>query len=299
MSQKDLGLFDVARTNASTRVGGASGDCPAHAKQLGQTKQKLTDTYTSTLSNGSKTCLSIEKMRKSRQTNSGRFYHLFDASIPMSPDFNADRARQTPRHERSYDDLEKLTIRVGSMQELAALRREEGPRLQFEGFIPVVVSPTGTSREEVRSFAPKLQYGGLSESELSVLSNHVATVTFPKDARGQELCRKLIVGLNALNRMTTEGGSDSLAPLARRDLPLTRREQREYALRFAEMEFPESFFSDPLGRNLWKDFIEGTLPPHEEALLNSLISRSGRTLVPSGSGLTTLQALGDSARLFS
>ena len=217
----------------------------------------------------------------------------------MTPDFDSSRARQTPRHERSYEDLERLTFRVSSMQDLAALRREEGPRLQFEGFIPVVVPPTGSARSEVREFSAKLQHGALSESELSILSNHVATATFPKDPRGQALCQKLIVGLNTLNQMISEGTLDSQDPLVRRDLPLTRAEQREYAIRFAEMEFPKSSFNDPLGRCLWRDFIVGSLPPHEEALLTSLVGKSGRTLVPSWSGLTTLQGIADPARLFS
>ena len=185
------------------------------------------------------------------------------------------------------------------MQDLAALRRPEGPRLQFEGFVPVVVTPSLPAREEIRGAAAKLQRGDLSESELSQLSRHVAAATFPSDPRGQELCRKLIAGLNTLNRIFTEDSKKDIDPLLLRDLPLTRQEQREYAKLFAEMEFPTATNRDELGRVLWRGYITGSLPPNEEALLHSLIEKTGRSLVWNYSGLTSLQSIGDTERLFS
>jgi hypothetical protein len=99
--------------------------------------------------------------------------------------------------------------------------------------------------------------------------------------------------------LRTEQSSDEIDPLLRRDLPLTRKEQREYAQLFAEMEFPTSVFQDNLGRVLWQGYITGSLPPNEEELLHSLIRTTGRALVWNNSGLTSLQSAGDTERLFS
>lgn len=217
----------------------------------------------------------------------------------MSPSFDPRPSRDFPeRKPQSFEDLKLRTLQVGTMQELAALRRPEGPRLQFEGFVPVIVPPLPGVREEIRDLADKLRCGTLSKEELHVLSEHVATSTFPRDDRGQELCRKLIEGLNTLKRMVMEDPSGSLDPMLRRDLPLSRREQREYALRFSEMQFPPALFSDELGRVLWRGFITDSLPPHEEALLHSIINKTGRGLVAGSTGLTMLSHLGDRDSLF-
>lgn len=218
----------------------------------------------------------------------------------MTPSFGPDRPRRDPLPPSPpVEDFKLLrTLAVGSMVELAAIRREEGPRLQFEGFFPVVVPPPPGMRGEIRELAGKLQLGVLTDDELVVLSTSVAAATFPKDERGQELCRKLIKGINLLNWRRSEDASATLDSKLCRELPLTRLENREYGKRFAEMEFPSEFFTDELGRAMWRGFISGSLPLNEQALFNRLVHDSGRELVVGTSGLITLQEIGDREPLF-
>lgn len=208
----------------------------------------------------------------------------------MSPGFDSSpsRRRETPNSV----DLRSATLAVGSAHELYALRRREGPRLQFEGFNPVVVPPPlGPVRDEIRPLVLRLHLGDLTADEVRLLGERFATATFPKDERGQQLCRQLIEGINAFNRIVANPPASGLKAELIEDLPLARREQREYARLFAEMDFPVAAWKDDLGRLLWREHITGVLRPHEEELLFNIIRESGRELVRRKSGFATLQRI--------
>jgi hypothetical protein len=210
----------------------------------------------------------------------------------MAPGFDSSPSRRNDLPKPPELDFQDLCLPLDG--DIHAQRRREGLRLQFEGFRPVVIPPPeGPARAEILPLIPKLRTGDLSAKEARIVGVGFAAATFPKDARGRELCQKLIEGINAFNRTVAHPPSSGLRAEHVKDLPLTRREQREYAHRFAEMEFPVCVFKDDLGRFLWREHITGQLRPHEEDSLLLLISQTGRTLTKKVGGLATLQALHD------